>query len=284
MVRQKIPGFDHGTNVARMTLMARRFVSSGHRRVGVLLAVVHLLNSSPARAQSTAPGDTVVLIDGQRLRGSLVQILPDGTVEIATSSGVHQVPAAQVAQVLLAEPRVEGAAPVVPIEAPRRTTVHPRQDVQMSWYGYQTLVADGASVVSFVTGLALIQRTQMQPLGAGLATAGFFSYFLAAPTVHLVHGEVGRAFGDLAIRIGAPVLFGAMGLLVGAATSRPPRGQYAGLAGLVGGFATGLVGPIVIDASVLAYEKKPVVDAKLRLLPTAAITPTGLTGGLSGQF
>jgi hypothetical protein len=61
------------------------------------------------------------------------------------------------------------------------------------WYGWQTLAVD---VPAFVTLLVLVANDKPTPVYLGLGT-----YSVAAPIIHVAHGEVGNGIGSLALRV-----------------------------------------------------------------------------------
>jgi hypothetical protein len=104
------------------------------------------------------------------------------------------------------------------------------------WYGWQTLITDGASILTI-------------PLIIGLP-----SWFLATPIVHFSHGRVGAGFGSLGIRIASVVLFAVGALAI--------TGGEAGDSGVNQAAAGSLVlaifaVPMTVDAAILAYEPVP---------------------------
>ena len=106
-----------------------------------------------------------------------------------------------------------------------------------------------------------------------------------------MHGNPGRAIGDVAIRLGAPVVTTGIGALIGVAGSdKGSDGQVVGLLiGSVLGFATGIVGAMALDASVLAYEDGPRAEKKAApksatITPSFGPTKSGFAAGLSGTF
>ncbi len=61
-----------------------------------------------------------------------------------------------------------------------------------SWYGWQTLIADGGTLAAtYVTGSPIVF------LGG---------YALGAPIVHWAHGNVAAGFGSLGVRVVAPIV------------------------------------------------------------------------------
>lgn len=144
------------------------------------------------------------------------------------------------------------------------------ESTQKRWYGWQTLMVDGISLVT-------------SPVGVGLPGIVF-----GAPIVHLAHRQYTAALASFSMRaagVGAVALWAASG---------NNRGDFAGLAVLAKAIAGGvLVHSIAtaIDAAVFAYDDRPAArpyDAKrspVRITPTGGPDGTGgATLGLSGTF
>lgn len=187
---------------------------------------------------------------------------------------------ASVAEAQEAAPR---ATPVVVAAAPTTET---------SWYGWQTLIADGAALTLAGATLAA-SRTDLVSTGLGLTSLG--AYALGAPIVHFAHGNAGRGFASLGIRTAAPIVSGvATGLLgVVLECAAGCGGEWGGAAGMLiggaAGVAVGVVGSVVVDAAVLAREDVPVEkprEQSLRVVPNAGYDPKrgAATFGLSGSF
>jgi hypothetical protein len=102
---------------------------------------------------------------------------------------------------------------------------------------------------------------------------------------------------DVALRVGLPFTFAALGYVVGDKSHPPCTGficisfsQAENFA--LGGFLLGLGTAVVFDAAVLAREPsalaRPARDTarapKLRWTPTAALTRGGATAGVVGAF
>lgn len=159
--------------------------------------------------------------------------------------------------------------PVVAPPAPTTTTppvaapppsppVKPVQ-YEKNWYGWQTLVADGASVALFAGGLATNS--------GGLAGAGYVAFLLATPIVHMVHGNIGPGFGSLGIRLFLPPIalgVGAIaGLIVGGSSGsgdfdRLGNGANGAVVGAVIGGFVGVAGCALIDTAAFAWTKEKV--------------------------
>lgn len=146
-------------------------------------------------------------------------------------------------------------APTTRSEPPSRT-----------WYGWQTLVADGASLTAFAGAMALYRPSSgaTQDLSAGLLVLGASGYVLGAPALHLAHDAPWRAAGSLGLRLGLP----GAGLLAGLALAPRCSGSLRCLdegleAGAVGTLL-GVVGAIVVDAATLAFEPAAKAPGPLR--------------------
>jgi len=151
---------------------------------------------------------------------------PDGTLPSAPNQAPVADPAAQPA----------------PVEAPAVDWHRQRRHSEETyWYGWQTLIADGASlvVVPIIAG-----STESEAL-AFVALGG---YLLAPPIIHAAHGRWGITFASLGLRIGLPVV----AALVGAAVDQDCRDFCAGP---VVGLIAGIGGAVTLDAALLSDEK-----------------------------
>ncbi|HSO40490.1 MAG TPA: hypothetical protein VLT33_48520 [Labilithrix sp.] len=131
------------------------------------------------------------------------------------------------------------ASPEVAAPSVVRTHTH--------WYGWQTLLVDGASLLV----LPAVAMTS-DSAGGGLLLVAGGGYLLGGPIVHLAHGEVARAFASLGLRAGLPLVGGFVGV---AAAKENCRGELCGLGGAFVGAALGMVAATIIDPAALAYEK-----------------------------
>lgn len=160
------------------------------------------------------------------------------------------------------------------------------------WYGYQTLTADGSALIlGILSGASDSGGAQV-----GFAVASLVSYAVIPSVIHGVHGHPGRAAGDAAIRLGAPVVGALLGGFIGNAASSSNQSDFgddfAGtiVGGLIG-FAAGIAGASIIDATLLTYEtvdvEPPPPDRKpqaITVLPSAGPTRNGFSAGLAGTF
>ncbi len=128
----------------------------------------------------------------------------------------------------------------------------PADPPRRSWYGLQTLVADGGAIAG------------------GIATSGTLflpGYLLGAPIVHAIHGRPLRGLVDLGLRLGMP-LAGAS-LLGGARYLATRESGPSLLTFSVLGAASGAVTAVSVDATVLAWD-----DAGARKQNAFSISPT----------
>lgn len=138
-------------------------------------------------------------------------------------------------------------APVAPVAAPPAEQWRRRERVEeTSWYGWQVLVADGASLIVLPIGAGVSQSEIL-----GFAALG--GYLLAPPIMHGARGRWGIAAASLGLRLGVPTV----GLLLGAAVDSEScrGGDFCVEAGAALGFVAGILGAVALDASLLSFEK-----------------------------
>jgi hypothetical protein len=147
----------------------------------------------------------------------------------------------------------------------------------------------------------------------GFAWTTLATYLVGGPFVHVMHGAVGKGFGDFGLRLATPIVVGLLGGLVGTAAYQSPSCNPGGscddglgrLGGSLEGFAIGgvlgIVGAVAMDAALLAYEplgqhrgdlepppRQPHQQA-IHIEPSVGVTPERLGGtratfGLMGTF
>jgi hypothetical protein len=198
-------------------------------------------------------------------------------------------PSAPVATAPAAVPPPTTAAPAATAPATQQppAPVAPPPRYEKVWYGYQTLIADAISIPLFAVGATT--KTD------GLTGAGYVGFALGAPVIHWVHGNVGKGFGSLGIRVGAPptlALFGALGGVI-ADGGRGNTGDSA-LTGAWVGVGIGVAAAVVVDAAGFAYTKELVEPsttptAKARengfaFSPTFDVRKDHATLGVAGTF
>lgn len=168
------------------------------------------------------------------------------------------------------------AAPVPVVEE----AIHPfpTDETSSRWYGWQTLATDGAAVALVLASIATAGGSGDSASGAcGVGAVGV--YALGAPAVHFVHGNPGRGFASLGIRVGAPVVLGFLG--VEAENCGEHGGDFCGFGGALLGVSAGIIGAIAIDAAVLAYDDEP-ADSAYTSSFLLGIGPRGVVA--SGTF
>jgi hypothetical protein len=152
-------------------------------------------------------------------------------------------------------------------EGPRRT-----------WYGWQTLTADGISTLLFITGASLAGRRD--ETGESLAWASLAGYEFAPGILHFVHKNPGRGFASFGIRLGMPLA----GAFLGAAAASGCSGYECEAGGAGAGFLLGMGGAIAIDAAVLAYDYPESSRRAVRVLPVVSIAAGRAFVGLTGEL
>jgi hypothetical protein len=177
--------------------------------------------------------------------------------------------------------RAEGPAPVAaPAPAPEPPT---------HWYGYQTLALDGLALFLFVPATSAGGPSGSQ---LGLGAVALTVYGLGPPIVHLAHGRVGAAFGDLAMRLAAPTALAFLGGVIGNAMApscvesdadRCPYIPDSAVYGFLIGGALGIAGSVVLDATFLAREPVaqdpgPTTPPPVGIIPVMTISPEGRGG------
>ena len=179
----------------------------------------------------------------------------------------------------VAQPASAPAAPGARSPAPVASTPPPSSEEgapRRSWYGWETLLVDGAWVLG-----GIVVLSSRNPSGA-LVTPLVADYFLGPPIVHAVHGHADKAFGSLGLRLAGPLLLVAgVGSLWGSGYSSRQSGLGAGLM-VIG--VLGIPAAVVIDAAVLAREdvtpeESAAVRSRLGFSPW--VDPLRRAGGLS---
>jgi hypothetical protein len=158
------------------------------------------------------------------------------------------------------------------------------------WYGWQTLLADAGSI-----GLGFASKE---------VAVGALAYGLVPPIIHWSHGNVGRGFASLGIRLGGPVVGALVGLVIGTAIASNDHTQgFAAigaqlddeLGGLVVGAGVGYLSAVVVDAAALSWDHDPVAEpsdqapaakpSTFTFTPRVSVLPKGgAQMGLGGSF
>jgi hypothetical protein len=136
-------------------------------------------------------------------------------------------------------------------------TVMPGEE---SWYGWQILISGGASFL--VLGLAV----EAPEIGY-VSLAG---YLLGGPIIHTLHGSGLKGLQSLGINLLVPALSALAGFGIGAAREE----GFVALGSTLIGASVGVLGALLVDSFVLAYE--PVTA------PDGSSFNIGLSVGLNG--
>ncbi len=114
------------------------------------------------------------------------------------------------------------------------------------WYGWQTLVTDGAGVV-LIAASSVPEGHHSYRVASGLVGAGLTTLVLGAPVVHAAHGRWGAAAGSLALRTLLPAL-------AYVALNEPCSGECSGPLLLA---VLAVTAPVALDAAALSWETTP---------------------------
>lgn len=160
-----------------------------------------------------------------------------------------------------AAPIAQSAATAPPPDVPTDVTTNDRE-----WYGWETLICDGASIVT-------------SPLLIGIG-----GYVLCAPIVHLGNGEPVKALASFGLRLGAPVGLGIgfAAIEIGTHNGRCEFG--CGFTGLFVGAGIGIVSAIAIDAAALARKDVRKTQKGSAIVPTGSARGDRVELGVAGTF
>lgn len=168
----------------------------------------------------------------------------------------------------------------------------PRSTPAREWYGMPIVVTDLAALGSLLLASQLADSTSESTfeVATWFAGAGLGVYALGGPFVHFTEGRTEAGFGSLGLRVGAPLVGGALGAVVGGTVggSGGCEGEWCGFQpiarGAVIGFGIGVITALVVDYAALAY--KPAESQKLALSITPTYRPiTGEAGvAVSGRW
>lgn len=237
-------------------------------------------------------------------RAQLPVVAPESDVEPAAVPAVPAVPVApapaavpvQAPPPAAAQPPVAVPSPASPLTlAPARAEViavgqhsydddddddDPSLAPRRVWYGWQTLIVDGASLSAVLLGAALDQGSTSD--GAPFAVVGLLGYELGPGIVHFVHRNPGRGFASFGVRLAMPLT----GAFLGASVSSNCDGYQCESDGAAAGLLLGMAGAIAIDAAVFAYDdRRPrATRARPRLMPLASLVPGRAWVGLGGEL
>lgn len=141
------------------------------------------------------------------------------------------------------------------------SSLHPRR----RWYGWQTLVSDGAATLCFITA-GTLGSADHERASQALAWLGLLGYEFAPGIVHFAHGHPGRGFASMGVRFGMPLA----GAFVGASAASGCNGYECEAGGAALGLLAGMGGAIAMDAAVFAYDA---AGSGTPAAPVAGLTP-----------
>jgi hypothetical protein len=161
------------------------------------------------------------------------------------------------------------------------------------WYGWQTLIVHAASTTVGLSGIfggAVVSSDVVVLSGTVIGSAGLL---LGGPIVHWARGNTGRGFEVLGLNFGVPVVGAAAGIGVGCAAGGCSGGSggVGIILGMVFGGAAGLLTAIVIDVSVLSFDKSAPVGSTASkrspgwtIVPDLKLSREKTTFGVAGVF
>lgn len=137
-----------------------------------------------------------------------------------------------------------------------------------TWYGWQTLAADGLSLLM---------------AGAEQGGVAVGTYVLVAPVIHAAHGAPGKGLGSLALRVLLPISFAMGGMEVSCSIhwGNDPEGDECYPVGLVVGALVGAGAASAIDATLLARQT---IALRPSVMPSVAFERGRAWFGLVGEF
>lgn len=221
------------------------------------------VHSTPTRELSASTAETWYGWQTRATDGAAVAIIP--------APGVHS----EHGHVKTASNIVvssEFARNAEPGQQPRTT--------EATWYGWQVLIADVATVGLTVTAANTDASDVLIP-------AAFGNYLLAAPVIHAAHGNWGRAGLSLGVRTVIPVATG--GIFYAASRCDPPSTSnpdadpgwcFDGVAAAFGA-VLGAVVASAVDSSAIAWKRQQPAPT---IAPTLGVTKTAAWLGVAGQF
>ncbi|HEY8039774.1 MAG TPA: hypothetical protein VIF15_08280 [Polyangiaceae bacterium] len=155
------------------------------------------------------------------------------------------------------EPPASSPPPRQPAPAqPPPAAQSPYPKHESTWYGWQILAVDAAGIGAGLGALAVTSGENIDPAHvpspAGYLATGLYAVgSVGGPAVHWAHGQIGKGFGDMAMRVLGPPTIGLFGMLFYCGTR-----QFNDCAqnGMIGGVLAGEVLASGIDAALLADD------------------------------
>jgi hypothetical protein len=148
-----------------------------------------------------------------------------------------------------------------------------------TWYGWQTLSVDGASLgLALVSSAIYSSRGSSNDASAALGLAAGLGFSFGSGIVHFVHRNPGRGFASFGLRLGMPIA----GAIVGAAVTSGCDGYLCEKDGTGIGALIGAGGAVALDAALFAYDDRKPVPREATLSPLFVLTPGRALLGVGG--
>jgi hypothetical protein len=169
----------------------------------------------------------------------------------------------------------------VTVPALRLAPPPPNAKPERRWYGWQTLLADAASITLVAVGGARED--------AGVAGIGTLGYFLGAPTVHWAHGHAGKGFASFGLRA-APIVLVVSGIGLFADGGLDSGSGTFGIALVAIGGLAAVAAPLADTLAIAREDVDPPRPKGARAAPSFVFSPLaaprrdGFVLGLAGTF
>lgn len=150
------------------------------------------------------------------------------------------------------------------------------------WYGWKTLLADGISAGTMLTGWLLDERDITG--GQVILVGGALGYLVVPGAIHFAHQNSGRGFVSMGIRLGMPLA----GAILGASLTSGCDQVLCEEQGATIGVVSGMGAALALDATFLAYERprgRPQHEvAGASLVPLVSLAPERALLGIGGTL
>jgi hypothetical protein len=116
------------------------------------------------------------------------------------------------------------------------------------WYGSETLLTDAGALLLFISGVAVNDRGTSK----NIVVSSGVVYLLGGPVVHLFHRQELMSLASLGLRAGLPVASGLVGATLGGLGKYDDGDEV--IRGTVFGVLGGLLGAVILDSALLAWQ------------------------------
>lgn len=146
------------------------------------------------------------------------------------------------------------------------------------WYGWQTLLLDGTSLI--VLPAVSVGADSSAPFALGM-----IGYVAGGPFVHTAHDNGLEALSSLGVRVGLPVLGGVVGRAAADCSNSNGFLNLCPLAQVVAGIYIGMLTAAAVDASLLAYEEQSLDESSaVQIVPQLNISQRDAQFSIVGAF